>query len=126
MIDKGCLAQSCTQYGTRLRQVIYFPNGTHILPRSSSLPGLISSGHALESLLAPTQGTIIFPTTLFVVMIIDLLEDSLVAERSRVLLSKYDVYNEQLLAYWTVASIAISQTNCALKIINSQMKLQVS
>ena len=43
----------------------------------------------LESLLAPTQGTVFSPTTFFVVMIIDLLEDSLVAERSRVLFSTF-------------------------------------
>ena len=39
-----------------------------------------------DVLSVPTHGTLLLPTTLFVVMIIDLLEDSLGADRSRVLL----------------------------------------
>ena len=48
--------------------------------------GVLVAAMLLESLLAPTHGTVYSPTTLSVVMIIDLLEDSLVAERSRVIL----------------------------------------
>ena len=40
----------------------------------------------LDVLSAPTHGTLLLPTTLFVVMIIDLLEDSLGTDRSQVLL----------------------------------------
>ena len=105
--------------------------------------GVLVAAMLLESLLAPTHGTVYSPTTLSVVMIIDLLEDSLVTERSRVLLLLFStcplgintmcamndcVLDSTIFAIACLVAVHLrskSQTDCCLKMMDSQIKLQV-